>query len=82
MEKIKLSEFDVMGIFSLQDVHGIEKYVTRLSDNEYLSRSAQYYGARSYTDLSDAREELKRVLTGERSKRDFVILENMLNCSA
>ena len=39
MEHIDLKDFDIMGIFTLKDVAGIEKYVTEVSGNEYLSRS-------------------------------------------
>lgn len=42
MEHIDLKDFDIMGIFTLKDVAGIEKYVTEVSGNEYLSRSREY----------------------------------------
>jgi len=39
MENINLADFDVMGIFTLNEVTGIEEYVTKMSDGQYLSRS-------------------------------------------
>ena len=88
-EMIKLSDFDIVGIIKLKDVKGIEKYVTPIfkEDNneeptEFLSRSKEYYNVKSLTELSKEREELKNLLTRERTKRNFVILENMANASA
>ena len=86
---LELSDFDILGIIKLTDVAGIEKYVTPIYGEtklgrpvEYFSRSKEYYNVKSLTELSNTREELKKLLTGEKSKRNFVILENMLNCSA
>lgn len=88
-ETLKLSDFDIVGIIKLKDVNGIEKYVTPIFDDEnsdkpteYLSRSKEYYNVKSLTELSKEREELKALLTRERTKKNFVILENMLNASA
>lgn len=85
-EKVKLRDFDVLGIINLTDVSGIEKYVTKLSSDsdskEYLSRSKEYYNVKSMTELACEREELRDKLSKELSKRNFVIIENMLNCSA
>lgn len=85
-EKLKLNEFDIVGIIELQDVQGIERYVTPLKRGDkvegYLSRSKEYYNVKTMTELALEREELKTKLTSEFSKRNFVILENMLNCSA
>lgn len=47
----------------------------------YLSRSKEYYNVKSMTELSEQREELKSKLDRRKTKRNFVILENMLNCS-
>ena len=84
-EKIDLKDFDIIGIISLNDVDGIEKYVTPVRINDkivtYLSRSKEYYNVKSMTELALEREELKNKLTRELTKRNFVILENMLNCS-
>lgn len=48
MEHIDLKDFDIMGIFTLKDVAGIEKYVTEVSGNEYLSRSREYYQQKNH----------------------------------
>lgn len=82
MEHIDLKDFDIMGIFTLKDVAGIEKYVTEVSGNEYLSRSREYYQQKNFTELSNDRDTLNSILTEEVSRRNFVILENMLNASA
>ena len=85
-EKLNLKDFDILGMITLQDVAGIEKYVTPvLEDGQpvtYLSRSKEYYNVKSMTELAFEREELKLKLSREITKRNFVILENMLNCSA
>lgn len=82
MEHIDLKDFDIMGIFTLKEVAGIEKYVTEVSGNEYLSRSKEYYLQKNFTELSNDRDTLNSILTEEVSRRNFVILENMLNASA
>lgn len=82
METINLAEFDIMGVFTLEDVAGIEKYVTKVSSGEYLSRSREYYEPKTFTKLSFERGLLNSFLTSEPSRRNFVILENMLNASA
>lgn len=85
-EKIDLRQFDIIGMITLDDVEGIEKYVTPvIVDGKkvtYLSRSKEYYNVKSMYELALERETLKTKLTTELSKRNFVILENMLNCSA
>ncbi len=82
MENINLADFDVMGIFTLNEVTGIEEYVTKMSDGQYLSRSKKYYESKNFTELSIDRDFLSTQLTMENSRRNFVILENMLNASA
>ena len=82
MEHIDLKDFDIMGIFTLKDVAGIEKYVTEVSGNEYLSRSREYYQQKNFTELSNDRDMLNSLLTIGCSRKNFVILENMLNASA
>lgn len=88
-ETLKISDFDILGIIKLKDVEGIEQYVTQIGEDEaekgqteYLSRSKEYYNVKTLTELSNSREYLKSKLTRALSKRNFVILENMLNCSA
>lgn len=85
-EKINLNEFDILGVINLNDVQGIEKYVTPVVEDgkvvSYLSRSKEYYNVKSMTELAIEREALAQMLTHEYSKRNFVIVENMLNCSA
>lgn len=84
-ERLGLKDFDILGIITLKEVEGIEKYVTPVKKEGrieyYLSRSKEYYNVKNMTELALEREELKQKLTREMSKRNFVILENMLNCS-
>ena len=84
-EKIDLNEFDILGIINLKEIQGIEKYVTPVIKEgkivNYLSRSKEYYNVKSMTELAIEREELAQLLTKKSSKRNFVIIENMLNCS-
>ena len=84
--KLELTDFDLLGIIKLNDVQGIEKYVTPIIRNGkkegYLSRSKEYYNVKTMTELALEREELKsKLTTRDLSKRNYVILENMLNCS-
>lgn len=84
-EKVRLKEFDILGLIKLNEVQGIEKYVTPIVEDgkitSYLSRSKEYYNVKSMTELAVEREALGQILTREQSKRNFVIIENMLNCS-
>ena len=84
-EKLDFKDFDIIGLITLKDIAEIEKYVTPVKENgqviTYLSRSKEYYNVKSMTELALQREELKTRLTRGLTKRNFVILENMLNCS-
>ena len=86
-ELLEIKDFDILGLITLRDIRGIEKYVTPVNlgnqsmFQEYLSRSKEYYNVKSMTELSQQREELKALIDARPSKRNFVILENMLNCS-
>ena len=66
-------------------LNNLAKYVTPVKENgktvTYLSRSKEYYNVKNMTELALEREALKTKLTRELTKRNFVILENMLNCS-
>lgn len=87
-EKLRLEDFDILGIITLKDINGIEKYVTELPPDKegdgarYLSRSKEYYNVKSMSELAIERDELGTLVTNDLSKRNFVIIENMLNCSA
>ena len=76
VEQVKLKEFDILGLITLHDVQGIEKYVTPVMVNgevtDYLSRSKEYYNVKSMTELALEREELAMKLTRDLSKRNFV----------
>lgn len=81
-EMLKLYEFDSNGIFDLEDASGIESLVVRMKNGKLLSRNASFYEAKTYTELSKQRKELKEVLTEDFSKKNFVILEYLANASA
>jgi len=81
-EKLHLYEFDSNGLFDLDDVSGIEDLVAPLKNGKYLSRNASYYDAKTYSELSAKRQELKDILTEDPSKKNFVILEYLANSSA
>lgn len=81
-EKLYLHEFDSNGIFDLYDVTGIEDLVAPMKNGKYLSRNALYYDAKTYSELSNKRKELRNILTEEPSKKNFVILEYLSNSSA
>lgn len=88
---VELKDFDILGIIEIKDkneIKGIEKYVTpkygKQGDKEpvsYFSRSKEYYNVKTITELSKEREELKALADRCKTKRNFVIFENMLNCS-
>lgn len=81
-EKLYLHEFDSNGLFDLADVTGIETLVAPMTNGKYLSRNASYYDAKTYSELSNQRRELREILTEDFSKRNFVILEYLANSSA
>ena len=78
--KLELTDFDLLGIIKLNNVQGIEDYVTPIIRNGkiegYLSRSKEYYNVKTMAELAFEREKLKSKLTRELSKRNYVILEN------
>lgn len=86
-ETLNINDFDILGLITLRDIKGLEKYVTPIVEGNqvmfqrYLSRSKEYYNVKTMSELSEEREKLKRLLDRRPTKRNFVILENMLNCS-
>lgn len=85
-EKLKLEDFDILGVIELHDIQGIEDYVTPIFKEDkitgFLSRSKEYYNVKTMSELAIKRDELSAKLTHELSKKNFVILEYMLNFSA
>ncbi len=56
VEKLKLKDFDIIGLIKLKDIQGIEKYVTPLENDDgkidrYLSRSKEYYNVKTMSSL-------------------------------
>jgi len=81
-EKLNLYEFDSNGLFNLDEVTGIEDMVEPLKGGDYLSRNKSYYQKNTYSELEAKRKELKKILTEDLSKKNFVILEYLANSSA
>lgn len=88
VEPLSIADFDILGVIKLTDIKGIEKYVTPIPERDekeeqlYYSRSKEYYNVKTLEELKEEREELKKLVIRGTSKRNFVIVENMLNCSA
>lgn len=82
MEELNLNEFDFMGMFLLKDIDGIENLVEPVGNEQYLSRNYGYYRQATYDEHNQKREKLKLQLSNKLSKKNFVILENMLNSSS
>lgn len=78
-EKFDLRDFDILGIIELDDVQGIEKYVTPIIKNgtkrKFLSRSKEYYNVKSMSELASSREELKTKLTQDINKKILLFLK-------
>ena len=80
-EPISLADFDVLGMFELSDVNGIEDLVTPVGDGKYVSRSSAYWVKYSCAGASAFREYLKFILPCCQGKKAFVVLDMMCNLS-
>jgi phosphoribosylformimino-5-aminoimidazole carboxamide ribotide isomerase len=80
MELIKKDEFDFLGIITLSNVKGIEKFVEPLSNGKFLSRNSSYYSSKTCKEASRERKYLNGLLPCK-GKKAFVIVERMLNDS-
>lgn len=83
MSKVKLSEFDLYGIFRLNkdEIVGIEDLVHKLNNNKYLSRNAGYYPRNwdnklFFRDICTKYEQLNALLPMS-GKPAFVVCEKM-----
>lgn len=77
---IKEDDFDYLGLIKLKDNSKIEKLVSKVDENIFVSRSKEYYKKKTYNELVIFREKLKRLFPLE-IKKAFVVLEYMLNAS-
>ena len=65
-ETLNINDFDILGLITLRDIKGLEKYVTPIVEGNqvmfqrYLSRSKEYYNVKTMSELSEEREKLKR----------------------
>lgn len=84
MNDIKLSEFDILGFFDIDDNTFIEEFVTPLGNGKFLSRNESYYKERTCEECSKLREKCKQILNSKNLsyKKQFIVFEYMLNCSA
>lgn len=80
-EPISLSEFDVLGMFEMNDVDGIEDLVTPVGDGKYISRSSAYWTRFSCAGASAFREYLKKMVPNYKGKKAFVFFDMMANLS-
>ena len=79
MELIDKENFDFLGIFSLQEVKGIENLV-EASLEGYLSRNRDYYARKTVMECSKERERCSQLLPLQ-GKKAFVVAERILHCS-
>lgn len=81
VDKIHLKDFDLFGMFELEDVEGIEALVTPIGNGKYISRGVEYYKRRTCEEASELRELLKSTLPYVEGKKAFVLLDHMANLS-
>ena len=79
---IKFEDFDVLGMFELDDAEGIEWLVTPIGNGKFISRANPYWAVASCAEISDCRESLKEILPFVQGKKKFVVLDYMSNFSA
>ncbi len=80
-KNIKLSDFDLLGMFELEDVSGIEYIVTPIGNGKYISRGEMYYTRYTCSAASSLREYFKSILSTVSGKKAFVLLDHMANLS-
>lgn len=77
---IEDDDFDYLGLIKLKNSKKIENLVSKISDGLFVSRSSEYYKKKTYNELVDFRENLKKLFPLE-IKKAFVVCEYMLNAS-
>lgn len=79
-ELINENDFDYLGLIKLTDNKKVENLVSLISENKYISRSKEYYKKKTYNELVNFRENLKKLFPLE-IKKAFIVCEYMLNAS-
>ena len=77
---LKDDDFDYLGLIKLNNSENIENLVSKINDGLFVSRSSEYYKKKTYNELVDFREELKKLFPLE-IKKAFIVCEYMLNAS-
>ena len=81
-EKLNLLDFDLLGMFQLRDVEGIEHLVTPVGDGTFISRGQEFCREMTCAQASEMREKLKALLKKyPYGKKAFVIADHMANLS-
>ena len=79
-ELLEDDDFDYLGLIKLNNSENIENLVSKINDVLFVSRSSEYYKKKTYNELVDFREELKKLFPLE-IKKAFIVCEYMLNAS-
>ena len=79
-ELLEDDDFDYLGLIKLNNSENIENLVSKINDGLFVSRSSEYYKKKTYNELVDFREELKKLFPLE-IKKAFIVCEYMLNAS-
>lgn len=79
-ELICEDDFDYLGLIKLSDNLKLDNLVSKIDNDIYISRSKEYYKKKTYNELVDFRENLKKLFPLE-IKKAFVVCEYMLNAS-
>ncbi len=77
---IKEDEFDFLGLIPLSYHPKTAFLMSRIDDDTFISRSAEYYQPKTYNELVDFRERLKSLFPLP-VKHAFMVCEYMLNAS-
>ena len=77
---LKENDFDYLGLIKLNNSENIENLVIKINDGLFVSRSNKYYAKKTYNELVNFRENLKKLFPLE-IKKAFVVCEYMLNAS-
>ena len=79
-ELLEEYDFDYLGLIKIKNSEKIENLVSKINDDLFVSRSSEYYKKKTYNELVDFREELKKLFPLE-IKKAFIVCEYMLNAS-
>lgn len=81
-ELFDYEDFDLLGMFELDDAIGIQELVTPIGNGKYISRAKIFWEQMTCAEASECREYLKDLLPFVHGKQKFVVLDYMANYSA